>query len=743
MTVLSVTNQYVEGTVGMKDITSIWPNPDDPLVLPDSAIREIIDSGTYWYIINDLTLRLTASPDEVGVNTFDIEMRGRDRIYTYWRLKNPRDAIREWDYWKALPVVRDGSNVYDYGRKSISESKLVMEVASGVVDIIRDEKAGSPLPADVSEFGIMVFRVPFKDPDGNSFSRAFAIKVSLSSPFVQPSVVDAAEDPLRSIENEYTSPCSSFENLFIPGLSCSFQYNFYEVDESNYETIAERDYTGYKQSDVPKYIELTWDIAPIYVEPVVAITEVAESEELPPESEPGIERRIEEVGVPVEGTSVGSSEPDDSVGTSASDGFVFVPGEGDSGTNVMTEPNTRSFFDAIGTFGFVLGGEAEEAPADGLPGGGIFEDESATENLRETVDPFIGSVPVPSIQPAWLKSGYVGYVILKEWYDQAQGKYIPLDLLAIDGRKRGRVIDWKIAYGEEYRYRIRSVFRYINLYDLSMYKDSDEVLQTSETFERYEKRLTQAGKETYYYDSKSSKACAVSAFEFVRPSPPWNVKMFPNSKERSIFISWNQKNSQRDVKGFNVYRKRPSDGFFTKLTSDLLDIRHNFWVDYDIEFEKEYIYAIESVDIHDNFSDLSVQYWTRITEQNIDILERCEDPQVFWKEEGAPLFGSSEEVQQKRRDNLMYFTEKFNVKINPIYKSSDSSDKFLLKIMSIDSGTKKEIKFKLSTETIYHKVEEKPPPKTLEDRVREMGGQAPLTEGFIGDDFFGDLDFTR
>lgn len=714
----------------MKDITSIWePRSSDPIILPDSVIRDVIDAGTYWYFANDLVLNLRAAPDEVGMNTFDTEMNPRDILRTNWRIDAALAASREWDYWVQVPFNAGADPKY-YNYKQISENRLILGIDSAVLDEVNRQRNLGDYPRDVIEFGIMILTIDFKNPDGDRFSKSYAIKVTFNSPFESPTVVNEDLSPVTDIENEYTSPCFSFENLFVPSLSCSFKYNFYEVDEDNYEIISDRDYTGYKETDIPKYIELTWDIAPKWTQPIVA-TERVDSE---PETIEAITEVATETIVPEEGTSAeegGINFAVDGVETAASDGFVYVLDPTAPGVDIMTDIGGRTFHDAISTFDSMN------------PRPTVLDDPTATDRLRTSVDPFIGNVPVPRLEVPWLKSGYVGYVILKERLDEVTEEFLPLDLLVIDGRQRNKIIDWKVAYSEVYRYRIRSIFRYINLYDLSMYRDSDEVLDTSETFEKFEKRRAIGAKETYYYDGKSSKACEASAIEFASPPPPHNLRLFPDSKQRHIFITWNQKNPSRDIEGFNVYRKTVKDRFFTKINSGLLNIRNNFWVDYDIDFEKEYIYSIESVDVHGNFSLLSVQYWTKIVPQNIDLRVRCEEPQVFFAHEGEALDGTRiGQVRQKRSDNLMFFDKKFNLKINPIYKSNDNNDKFLLKVMSLDTGMIKQIKFKLSTETIYHKVERKPPPKPLSDRVAEQGGQAGLTESFIGD-LFGDRDFTR
>jgi hypothetical protein len=169
-------------------------------------------------------------------------------------------------------------------------------------------------------------------------------------------------------------------------------------------------------------------------------------------------------------------------------------------------------------------------------------------------------------------------------------------------------------------------------------------------------------------------------------------------------ITWSQKNENNDILGYNIYKRREGE-FFQRVNSELLSVRDNLYLDSSIDEDVEYIYAVESIDVHGNFSNLSVQYKAKITFQNYEI-GRCEEFSTFHKHEGASIFFTDEE-KKKEYKNLVFFNKKFSITPNPLYRL-EGRDVFLFRIMSLDSTRVKEIKVNFSFDTIYHRSPDLP-----------------------------------
>lgn len=300
-------------------------------------------------------------------------------------------------------------------------------------------------------------------------------------------------------------------------------------------------------------------------------------------------------------------------------------------------------------------------------------------------------------------SKYVGYIIEKERYVEDTDEFLLVEKIVVEKRNITKFIDYRVAYGETYRYRIRSIYKYVNSLKLPIFEDTDSSFAGQQN--TLAKALGGAGNATayyYYFDSDYSDYFIATIVDTERPSEPYNIQLFPNSLSKNIFITWNQKNTDRDVIGFNIYRKQKGESAFKILNPQLLDIRNNFYIDNDVDYDIDYVYAIESVDIHDLFSKLSAQYSARIKSFELERTpdeERNENKQKFEQIQGLEV---NEEPEVKQYKEFIKFNKQFEIICNPTFKNSDEEPRYLLKIKSLDTGTEKQIKINFTTEIINH-----------------------------------------
>lgn len=666
MTTLSIRNQELESEIGVRDLSDIT----DGLVhgstgISNVDIREINNATSFLYAANNLVISLTEPAGTAPLTTFSSE---NVRINGFWKFTNHRS---------------DGTDFSQY-RRFNTRARVVLFSPTRIVVRISDEDSREveeyfrSIETLKPEYGMLTVVVPcITSTDSTVVEHAYLIKYT-HNPLYSAPVIPSIPAPFLPSENVYRSVPYSSETLFVPHLSSSFVYNFYEPRETEYDLYNSRNYRTQKLSDIPKYIRLTWNkpnFSRTAFERENTTYSAADSIRPPSfESDTGTPSTAVRMGGMVLSTA-GQDQVAEAMGT----------GTRTAAAAAATFDGTPSISDADldtagGTEGF-------------LPGGG-YVDDFATGNPRGELTINHGNY-----------SDYVGYVIEKSRYTE-DGSYETIDLIAIEGKDGTEFIDWKIAYGEVYRYRIRSIFRFYNVNDLLMFFDSDDSLTRNQTTTYVDRSLIPIRK-VFYFDSSFSDPEECETTEIVRPNAPVNVRLFASSYDRKIFITWSQKNQNRDIVGFNVYKRAKNDEniIFSRVNSQPLDIRNNFYFDYDIEVDVDYLYTIESIDFHGNFSPLSAQYFIRTTSTSPDV-RICEAKQKFYDIEGRELG----EFKVTLGANAIIFKRNFAININPLFKNADIDDTFVLRATSLDTGQKKEIKLNFRTLTIYHSAGYVPAP---------------------------------
>ena len=219
----------------------------------------------------------------------------------------------------------------------------------------------------------------------------------------------------------------------------------------------------------------------------------------------------------------------------------------------------------------------------------VFETESAGNNFNNTCR-------------------LIGYIIEKGALSP-DGSYEQQDPYFIEKIEIPGMVDAKVAYGMTYTYSIRTV-ALITLPSTS--PDTDDVLDA--TFMVASKPLTQT----------------VNCIEVIPPPPPTDFNAMWDYQRRNLRLFWNfPVNTQRDVKQFQIFRRRSINDPFTVIRvydfddSEIRTLNYEqvfpFLVDEmtnpktlydDLEFKREdtFIYAVCCIDAHGFTSNLSMQF---------------------------------------------------------------------------------------------------------------------------------------
>lgn len=723
MATLVLKNQELETNLGTRDLASIT----DGLIhgttpIPDVDIREINTTPNYYYASNNLICLLDdGSPTAERFGGPEIRVNG------FWKMKDTSSDGSEFGKYERFetPVQVE---VFTPGRISI---KIAESDREDVEEAYRSRGLTKP------DYGMLLVVLNFVNSNGSQRREyAYLLKYTHSPIFSNFFIPLGSFSLPAPTTNVYRSPPYSAETFFVPQLSSSFVYNFFEPQEAEYSLYAGRDYRRQRTGDIPKYIKLSWN------KPSFDSARF-ETDNTPPLGFLGFLPSLSGANIGALFGITGSSSTGSSgitteavsaaiaAAMAASGSFFFnffqatgsstpapppESSESESGgamriggiivsqavyseevARLMSDAGTRTGAQAAGVF------DGASGESSGGTAGTVQLSEEAQQQLQDAANTtFIDEFQTNILRDLEISvarnSDYVGYVVEKGRLTE-DGEFEVVDMIAIAGKNTTEFLDWKIGYGETYRYRIRTVFRFVNKHNLSMFADSDSAISRQQSAQYVDTNTLIQASKTFYFDSVYSDSAEVQATENQRPNVPVNLRLFPDSRKKQLFLTWNQKNQNRDVVGFNVYRKilKENGQPFVRLNQDLIGIRENFLIDTDIEQDLDYIYAVEAVDFHGNFSQLSAQYYSRIQEVIVD--ERvCERPQKFFAVEGEELG----EVPDEEIPSLMLCKRNMTLNVNPLFQNTDENNTFVIRVTCLDTGHKKEIKVNFRTMTIYH-----------------------------------------
>lgn len=672
MAILSFRNQELETDLSARDLSSIT----NGLIygttpIPDVDINEINNAPSFFYATNNLICLLdNGNPTAEKFGSPEIRVNG------FWKMTDTSPDGTEFAKYQRFETPVE-VELFTPGRISIKISETDRE---DVEEAYRSKGLRKP------DFGMLVVVLNFiNKPGGQKVEYAYLLKYTHNPLFSRVDVFSELARNIRITKNVYRSAPYSAETFFIPKLNSTFVYNFYESEEADFDVYNNRDYKGMPLDEVPKYIRLTWNTPSFDV------------------------ARFEAENMPNDEIVTLEEPPASLVESNTTESKVVRVGGLILSKITHDVDLARHLRDTLSRAGIQYEDFSSGNPS-ATPGGtagGVDVSNDLVRRAEESVrngnvvterflDDFQTYLPSDIEVSFGVRSDYVGYVIEKARLNEA-GEFELLDIIAIPGKDTKEYIDWKIAYGEVYRYRIRTVFRFVNKHDLSMFYDTDSSISRRESAQFLDANTLIRPARTFYFDSVYSDPAEVQAIENKRPEAPSNVRIFANSRKKEIFITWNQKNQNRDIVGFNVYRKKINEDFFVRINLETIGIRDNYYFDRDIDVDIDYVYAIESIDFHGNFSPLSTQFYTRIKEVVAD-QHICEAPQKFYEYEGAEIGAE----RSREESELTVCKQNFALNINPIFQNTDENDTFVIKVTCLDTGHQKEIKINFRTLTIYH-----------------------------------------
>ncbi len=519
----------------------------------------------------------------------------------------------------------------------------------------------------------------------------YIVKLSLDPP------AEAAKVPPPPPERGSGTTFSVFstkptvvDTLFVPQLKAELVYNFYEIGEDSYDIAKEKNYFLTRLYNIPRYIRLDWNRPPITKDIIRASSNSnavrlsnflknAKGSFSKPVNTLKIGNKI--IKTPnLDGQSLLLSSPKTKISMNGGNDLSGISGI------FSEEGSSFAFLKDLSSKKEELSSVTNRDRQYGLP-----------EEEDFIVNGFFKSEKPDGKASSNEKSDYIGYIIVKERLRDVESDswevaaYIPIN----DIRKTN-YIDTKIAYGESYRYRIRSVFKFVNIDDLTMFKD----FQDSDTSVNNTSAVVFSGgqilKNVYFFDSSLSNPVEFPVLDFQRPDPPTSLQIFPDSRKKEIFITWFQKQQQNDVIGFNVYR-RIGDAPFQRINNFLIEPRNNFYTDKDLQYDVEYIYAVEALDAHENTSKLSFQYEVRLKEQDFCV-GNTQYPLKIAVNENLDF----QDTPQTKEKSITTARSILKIVVNPLFPQKEQIFSYLIKIKSLDTFIEKELKLNFDTKLIIH-----------------------------------------
>lgn len=224
----------------------------------------------------------------------------------------------------------------------------------------------------------------------------------------------------------------------------------------------------------------------------------------------------------------------------------------------------------------------------------------------ETVD-----LPSPSLPPLQ----YVGYILEK--YERLPGEvdFRLVTVFPIPDLYSDSFVDTAVAYGRDYRYRIRSVLRWTRP---STVEDRTAATHVS----------------SYFTSQWSFPWADATVLDEVPPSPPNEICVRPQSPLSRIVVSGRlPEDSQRDISGVRLYRKVRDSQVGWGLIAEFSPAPF-IYQDPDVEVDVPYVYAATCISLHGEESTLSEQMSVSLTS---DWRSRGENLPEMVSAPGVPL----------------------------------------------------------------------------------------------------------
>lgn len=332
----------------------------------------------------------------------------------------------------------------------------------------------------------------------------------------------------------------------------------------------------------------------------------------------------------------------------------------------------------------------------------------------------VNRVGIPSLPTPRLKRlEYVGYVIEK-YVRKGSGAFIKVEEIDIPNKDTDEYIDTKIAYGQTYRYRIKSIIRWTR-----SARDSDTVIDQT-VREMFGSQTTPLAsyKSSYFSSEWSKNWCYATIIDQVPPPPPDEIVVRPDSARKRIVVTMKfPDDSQRDLSQMILLRKL-QDVHGRDLTGWKVMARfppqNCIFFDRDVENFQEssvrYAYCGQTLSKHGEESVLSEQIAARL---NADFRVRGEYLTEFVSSPGVrrEYFGAFATIPPKTTaSEIVIVPEVLNSGEerrvgsfvisgrDALGKAVLNDTDYICRIESLDTGEKFDIPFSLEIDTVPSEV---------------------------------------
>lgn len=225
----------------------------------------------------------------------------------------------------------------------------------------------------------------------------------------------------------------------------------------------------------------------------------------------------------------------------------------------------------------------------------------------------IRSLDVPSLPspPGLTELEYVGYVIEK--YEKISDIFKLVETIFIPRREFNQYVDTKVKYSTLYRYRMKGILRWTRKKDIDISgltkKGQTNDLVINQTINSIN-GFADLYESSYFTSQWNEEWQYASVIDNVSPSWPDELNVKPNSARKFIEITMKfPDNSQKDIMTMVLLRKQNKSDKFKPIATFNKNTR---FLDYDVEYDKDYIYTSLCYSKHDQYSDYSEQYLVKL-----------------------------------------------------------------------------------------------------------------------------------
>lgn len=314
---------------------------------------------------------------------------------------------------------------------------------------------------------------------------------------------------------------------------------------------------------------------------------------------------------------------------------------------------------------------------------------------------------------------YVGYLIEK--YEQVAGVFQLKELIGIGDPYVDEFYDTKVRYGGVYRYRIRSVIRWVHPKHIGANGTDNTIhsITTTDNANQSTSSTTLTPNFATYFGSEWSKNWATAhVIDEVPANPPDQLSLLPQSEKNRVIVSFQlPENSQRDIWQMTLYRRViDKDAREVIPWTELADFDMsapgyyedtNFVIPSKGSKPFRYIYAATSWSVHNGESKLSEQLGARL---NPEWKDRGEHPVEFFSSRGVDRI--ADHGVFSTNPVKMYKTHMVATPLNSFNKREQTeihlkgqerwatrtinSNKFILRMHSLDTGEFYDVDFNTS-----------------------------------------------